>query len=113
MEVVESVVDYFGENVFSIKAMRNYLSEAAYQSLTATIQGGRSLDPSIADEVADAMKAWALERGATHFTHWFQPLTGATAEKHDSFVTPDGEGGAVLKFSGKELIQGDRMERTG
>jgi len=107
MEAADKMVEYFGEDTFSVKTMRNYLSEAAHQSLTATIKEGRSLDPSIADEVADAMKAWAVERGATHFTHWFQPLTGATAEKHDSFVTPDGEGGAVLKFSGKELIQGE------
>jgi glutamine synthetase len=99
--------DYFGEHVFSVKVMRNYLSETAYESLTATIQQGRALDASIADEVADAMKTWALEHGATHFTHWFQPLTGATAEKHDSFVMPDREGGAVYQFSGKELIQGE------
>jgi len=97
----------YGESVFSLKVMRDYLSDTAYESLSATIRSGSSLAPGIADEVADAMKTWALEKGATHFTHWFQPLTGATAEKHDSFVTPDGEGGAILKFSGRELTQGE------
>ncbi len=101
------ITDIYGENVFSLKAMRNYLSDAAFESLSTTIRMASALDASIADEVADAMKTWALEKGATHFTHWFQPLTGATAEKHDSFVVPDGEGGALLKFSGKELIQGE------
>lgn len=103
----QSAVDLFGENVFSIKAMRNYLSEKAYKSLVATMRAGTTLDSSIADEVADAMKTWAMERGATHFTHWFQPLTGTTAEKHDSFLTPDREGGAICQFSGKELIKGE------
>ena len=102
-----SVLDYYGEDVFSIKAMRNYLSESAYKSLVATINESSTLDASIADEVADAMKTWAMEKGATHFTHWFQPLTGATAEKHDSFLVPDGEGGAIFQFSGKELTQGE------
>ncbi|MBT3296561.1 MAG: glutamine synthetase type III [Verrucomicrobia bacterium] len=102
-----SVLDFYGENVFSIKTMRSYLSETAYASLTKTITEGATLDPSIADEVADAMKTWALEKGATHYTHWFQPLTGATAEKHDSFVMPDHEGGAMCQFSGKELTQGE------
>jgi len=102
-----SVADFYGENVFSLKVMRNYLSEKAYKSLSATIQKHGVLDPGIADEVADAMKSWAVSKGATHYTHWFQPLTGTTAEKHDSFISPDGEGGAILKFSGKELIQGE------
>jgi glutamine synthetase len=102
-----SVLDFYGENVFSIRTMRSYLSETAYASLTKTIVEGAALDPSIADEVADAMKTWALEKGATHFTHWFQPLTGATAEKHDAFVMPDNEGGAICQFSGKELTQGE------
>jgi len=103
----QTVADRFGENVFSLRTMRNYLSEKAYRSLRATIVSGTPLDPQIADEVADAMKTWALEKGATHFTHWFQPLTGATAEKHESFLTPDSEGGALMQFSGKELIQGE------
>lgn len=100
-------MDFFGKNAFSVKTMRSYLSETAYKSLSKTIVEGATLDPSIADEVADAMKTWAMEKGATHFTHWFQPLTGATAEKHDSFVTPDRQGGAICQFSGKELIQGE------
>lgn len=103
----ESLPDLFGKNVFNLKTMRNYLSEEAYKSLSATIKDAGPLDPKIADEVADAMKTWAISKGATHFTHWFQPLTGATAEKHDSFIFPDGEGGVILKFSGQELIQGE------
>jgi len=100
-------MDSYGENVFSIKTMRNYLSEKAYKSLTSTICSGNTLDPKIADEVADAMKTWAVEKGATHFTHWFQPLTGTTAEKHEAFLVPDNEGGCIVAFSGKELIQGE------
>lgn len=103
----KEIQDLYGENVFSLKVMRNYLSENAYKSLSTTIRTGGVLDPSIADEVADAMKTWAVSKGATHFTHWFQPLTGLTAEKHDSFISPDGEGGVIVKFSGKELTQGE------
>ena len=103
----KEIQDIYGENVFSLKVMRNYLSEAAYKSLSTTIRTGGILDPNIADEVADAMKTWAISKGATHFTHWFQPLTGLTAEKHDSFISPDGEGGVIIKFSGKELTQGE------
>ncbi len=107
-EVRESeITEIYGENVFSSRTMRNYLSEKALASLTKTISEGSVLDAGIADEVAEAMKTWAIEKGATHFTHWFQPLTGTTAEKHDSFVAPDGDGGAVLRFSGQELIQGE------
>ena len=104
---MKAKADQFGENVFSLKTMRNYLSERAYKSLASTIVNGSALNPAIADEVADAMKTWALEKGATHFTHWFQPLTGITAEKHDSFFTPDREGGVLAQFSGKELTQGE------
>jgi len=104
---IQAIPDYYGENTFSLKVMRNYLSEKAFKSLSATISTGGTLDPSIADEVADAMKTWAISKGATHFTHWFQPLTGTTAEKHDSFISPDGEGGVIMKFSGKALIQGE------
>ena len=102
-----TVPDYYGSNVFGIKTMRNYLSEKAYKSLRETIKNNGALDPTIADEVADAMKTWAVSKGATHYTHWFQPLTGLTAEKHDSFIKPDGEGGVILEFSGDELIQGE------
>lgn len=104
---VEQISDYYGKNVFSLKVMRNYLSEKACKSLAKTMKEGGILDPKIADEVADAMKTWAIEKGATHYTHWFQPLTGLTAEKHDSFITPDGEGGVIVEFSGKELVQGE------
>ncbi|MFH1877385.1 MAG: glutamine synthetase III, partial [Candidatus Omnitrophota bacterium] len=103
----ENITEYYGENVFNLKTMRNYLSDKAYKSLLSTIKEGRSIDPSIADEVADAMRTWAVAKGATHFTHWFQPLTGTTAEKHDSFISPDSEGGVILKFSGEELIKGE------
>jgi glutamine synthetase len=103
----KTVPEYYGSNVFNLKTMRNYLSEGAYKSLSETIRNNGALDPNIADEVADAMKTWAVSKGATHYTHWFQPLTGLTAEKHDSFINPDGEGGAVLEFSGTELIQGE------
>jgi glutamine synthetase len=103
----KTVPEYYGENVFSLKVMRNYLSEKAFTSLSKTIKEGGKLDPKIADEVADAMKTWAISKGATHFTHWFQPLTGLTAEKHDSFITPDSDGGVILEFSGEELTQGE------
>ena len=97
----------YAENVFTIKTMRNYLSKNAYKGLMETIINRSTIDSEIADEVADAMKTWALSKGATHFTHWFQPLTGATAEKHDSFIEPDREGECMMVFSGKELIQGE------
>ncbi len=100
-------MEFFGENTFSIKTMRNYLSDTAYKSLLSTICHGCALDPSIADEVADAMKTWAMERGATHYTHQFQPLTGTTAEKHEAFLEPDREGSALAQFSGRELTQGE------
>jgi glutamine synthetase len=102
-----SIADIYGINVFGMKNMRNYLSEKAYRSLLSTIREAKSIDPGIADEVADAMKSWAVSKGASHFTHWFQPLTGTTAEKHDSFIDPDNDGGVILKFSGKELIKGE------
>ncbi|HQP10226.1 MAG TPA: glutamine synthetase III, partial [Candidatus Omnitrophota bacterium] len=85
----KTVPDYYGENVFGLKIMRNYLSEKAYKSLSEAIKNNGALDPSIADEVAEAMKNWAVSKGATHYTHWFQPLTGLTAEKHDSFIELD------------------------
>ncbi|MEI6807852.1 MAG: glutamine synthetase III [bacterium] len=97
----------YGEDVFGPAAMKKSLSPKTYKSLMSTISQGTSLDPEIADQVAAAMKKWALERGATHFTHWFQPLTGTTAEKHEAFLVPDGQGGAIFKFSGVELIKGE------
>ena len=97
----------FGANVFSPAVQRERLSDDTYKRLQSTLASGEALDLSLADGVATAMKEWALERGATHFTHMFQPLTGLTAEKHDSFFEPDGQGSAIADFSGKELIQGE------
>lgn len=101
-------MDIFGTNVFNDKAMRQYLPKSVYYELKKTIEGRKELDPAIADVVAAAIKKWAIEKGATHYTHWFQPLTGFTAEKHDSFITPPNEEGSVLmEFSGKDLIKGE------
>jgi glutamine synthetase len=97
----------FGENVFSTAIQRQRLPKAAYTKLQETLDRGLALEPALADAVASAMKEWAMERGCTHFTHWFQPLTGSTAEKHDSFYNPTGDGNALAEFSGKELIQGE------
>jgi glutamine synthetase len=97
----------FGLNVFSPALQRQRLPRDVFRSLQQTLGRGEALDTSLADSVAQAMKDWALERGATHYTHWFQPLTGSTAEKHDSFYGPTGEGTALAEFSGKELIQGE------
>ena len=93
--------------VFGPAAMKKYLPKAAFDSLMETVHEGQPIDEDLAHVVADAMKTWALERGATHYTHWFQPLTGITSEKHDSFLEPAGDGTAIAKFSGKELIQGE------
>ena len=101
------VPQLFGSMVFNDHAMRERLPRETYKALQRTIQLGKSLDESIANVVANAMKDWALERGATHFTHWFQPMTGITAEKHDGFIVPDGTGGAIMEFRGKELIKGE------
>jgi glutamine synthetase len=97
----------FGHNVFSPAVQRQRLPRDVFRRLQQTLAKGEVLDTSLADAVAQAMKEWALERGATHYTHWFQPLTGMTAEKHDSFYAPTGEGTALAEFSGKELIQGE------
>ncbi len=101
------VPDYFGCYVFDDKVMRERLSEETYASLKRTIKDGRSLNLSVANAVATAMKEWAVALGATHFTHWFQPMTGITAEKHDSFISPDKDGNVIMEFSGKELIRGE------
>jgi len=102
-----SPTEVFGSNVFNDKVMKERLPKAAYKTLTKTIAYGEKLDPTVADIVANAMKDWALEKGATHFSHVFFPLTGLTAEKHDAFLVPDGNGGALTEFSGKMLIQGE------
>jgi glutamine synthetase len=103
----EPVRDVFGKNVFSLAVMRSALPKDAYKSLLQTIRDGELLDPNVADVVANAMKDWAIERGATHYCHWFLPLTGSTAEKHDTFLTPTGDGQALVEFSGKMLIKGE------
>ncbi len=104
---MDSVTSIFGENVFNETVMKARLPKETYKQLMKTIEGGEKLDPSVANVVANAMKDWALEKGATHFTHWFQPLTGVTAEKHDSFISPAPEGKIIMEFSGKELVQGE------
>ena len=103
----ESVTEVFGSNVFNDSVMRERLPEEVYNSLRKTIQGYEPLDPVLADVIANAMKDWAIEKGATHFCHWFQPMTGLTAEKHDSFISPTSDGKTVMEFSGKELCQGE------
>ncbi len=103
----ESLAEIFGSQVFSDAVMRVRLPKNIYRQLRRTIEEGAELDPTVAEVVAAAMKDWAVERGATHFTHWFQPMTGLTAEKHDSFISPNGEGGVILEFSGKELVKGE------
>ncbi|MEA2496699.1 MAG: glutamine synthetase, partial [Thermoleophilaceae bacterium] len=107
LDLTEPANQIFGANVFSISEQRERLSKDTYKRLKLTLEKGESLDVSLADAVALAMKEWALEKGATHYTHWFQPLTGSTAEKHDSFYAPTGDGKAIAEFSGKELIQGE------
>ena len=102
-----TVSDYFGSLVFDDRNMRATLPADIYKSLRKTIDEGTNLDLNVANAVAEAMKNWAVEHGATHFTHWFQPLTGITAEKHESFITPSPDGSVIMEFSGKELIQGE------
>ena len=105
--MAEKVTDFFGIDVFNESVMKERLPEATFLALKKTMENGEELDSHIADVVAGAMKEWALEKGATHYTHWFQPMTGITAEKHDAFITPAPEGKVMLEFSGKELIKGE------
>ena len=104
---MKTVPEYFGSLVFDDRVMKANLSTSVYRSLKRTIDEGRSLNPDVANAVAEAMKDWAVAHGATHFTHWFQPLTGITAEKHDSFISPAPDGRVIMEFSGKELIKGE------
>ena len=104
---VEALETLYGSDTFGVKTMEKYLSKSAFKKMMLTIRQGGKLDTGIADEVAQAMKQWALSKGATHYTHWFHPLTDATAEKHDSFVEPDGKGGMICEFTGKNLIQAE------
>ena len=104
---MSTVPETFGELVFDDRVMKAKLSSKVYNAMKKTIDEGQKLDPAVADAVAIAMKDWAVEKGATHFTHWFQPLTGITAEKHDSFINPSPDGGVIMEFSGKELVKGE------
>ena len=103
----DHITNIYGEDVFNLQTMRNYLPKDVYKKLLATIRSGYKLDPDIANDVANAMKQWALEKGASHYTHWFQPLNGSTAGKHDAFVEVDPQGNLELAFSGKNLVQGE------
>lgn len=104
---MKQVTDYFGCNVFDDRVMKSRLSSDVYKSLRKTIADGKALDISVANSVATAMKDWAVSLGATHYTHWFQPMTGITAEKHDSFISPEPDGRVIMEFSGKELVRGE------
>ena len=104
---MKNIPELFGSMVFNDQVMQERLPADIYQALMRTVADGRSLNPAVADKVATAMKDWAIEKGATHFTHWFQPMTGITAEKHDSFISPVAGGKVIMEFSGKELIRGE------
>ena len=105
--MTRNIPKLFGCMVFNDEVMSQRLPDDVYQSLRKSVEQGKEIDPSIADTVAGAMKDWAIEKGATHYTHWFQPLTGVTAEKHEAFLTPVGGGKIIMKFSGKALIKGE------
>ena len=102
-----NIPELFGSMVFDDAVMRQKLPKDVYRSLKKTIDEGEDLDLTIANSVAGAMKEWAIEHGATHYTHWFQPMTNVTAEKHDSFISPQNDGTVIMEFSGKELIKGE------
>ena len=102
-----NVAEIFGEKVFNLPTMKARLPKDIYKSLLKTINDGSKLDISVAEVVANAMKDWALENGCTHYTHWFQPMTGLTAEKHDSFIQPTDDRTVIMEFSGKELVMGE------
>ena len=102
-----NVPEIFGSDVFNEAVMQQRLSPAVYHAWKNSIATGLPLELPVANEIAEAMKVWAIEHGATHFTHWFQPMTGITAEKHDSFIEPIGDGRVIMAFSGKELVQGE------
>ncbi|MBO6284427.1 MAG: glutamine synthetase III, partial [Pseudobutyrivibrio sp.] len=104
---MSKVTEIFGSKVFNDETMKERLPKDAYKALKKTVEEGRPLDRDLANVIAHAMKEWAIELGATHFTHWFQPMTGVTAEKHDSFIQPEEGGRVIMTFSGKELIKGE------
>ena len=103
----KKVSSYFGENTFSVSTMRKYIPKATFAAFQRWISDGITISKEQADDIADAMKEWAIQKGATYYTHWFQPMTGLTAEKHDSFISMDGPGKVIEKFSGNKLIQGE------
>ena len=107
MEARKNIPALFGTSVFNDDVMQERLPKDVYKSLRKTIDEGKDLDLTVANAVANAMKDWAVEKGATHFTHWFQPLNGITAEKHDSFISPTSDGRVIMQFSGKELVKGE------
>ena len=107
MQDILNVPDIFGSDVFNESTMKERLPSGIYQAWKQCIENGTSLEISVANEIAEGMKLWAIEKGATHYTHWFQPMTGITAEKHDSFITPTGDGNVIMEFSGKELVRGE------
>ena len=98
-EALHAVPELFGSMVFNDRVMRERLPKDTYKALKKTMENGKKLDPTVAGVVANAMKDWAIEKGATHFTHWFQPMTGITAEKHDSFISPTADGEVIMEFS--------------
>ena len=105
IDLPNRISELYGENVFNQDSMREYLTDQAYKSVLEATNEGKRIDRSVADQVASAMKDWALAKGATHYTHWFQPLTGSTAEKHDAFFKPVGPGRAIEQFDGELLVQ--------
>ena len=104
---MKAIPELFGSMVFNEAVMKDRLPKETFKSLKSTIEKGEPLNSEIANIVANAMKEWAIEKGATHYTHWFQPMTGMTAEKHDSFISPEAGGTVIMEFSGKELIKGE------
>ena len=104
---MEKMPELFGSMVFNEETMKEELSEASFTAWKECVTEGKTLDLSTANEIAEAMKQWAVAKGATHYTHWFQPMTGATAEKHDSFIHPTDGGKIIMEFSGKELVKGE------
>ena len=104
---MKGIPQLFASNVFDDEVMKERLPKETYKALKKTTQDGKPLDITVANVVANAMKDWAIEKGVTHFTHWFQPMTGVTAEKHDSFISPTSDGKIIMEFKGKELIKGE------
>ena len=105
--IMSTVTEAFGSLVFNDATMKEKLPKETYKAMQRTIKNGKHLDLEVANVVANAMKDWAIEKGATHYTHWFQPMTGITAEKHDSFISPTDNGKIIMEFSGKELVRGE------